>query len=192
MVYWNFGPPERLKVVVSNDGGVTFSAPKVITNVTRYVPPNIRSGVFLPAASGDRTNPNLYVVYQALQSGLPRILFTKSSDAGVTWSTPIAISNNPTNSGVFNPAIAASPHGQTLTAAFYDQRNNPGSTTRVDMYLAQSFDSGATWQPNIRLTSVSSDASLAPLTSEGCMLGDYLGPAETRDVNVPGGPDLGG
>jgi hypothetical protein len=188
VVYWNFDAPERIEVVVSNDGGTTFGGPRIVTNVTRYTPPNIRSGVFLPAATGDRTNQNLYVVYQGIKAGAPRILFTKSTNSGTTWSAPVAISNNPTNTGVFNPAIAASPDDQRLTAAFYDRRNNPASTTRVDMYFAQSFDGGATWEPNLRLTSVSSDATLAPLTAAGYMLGDYLGIAETWNANVPAVP----
>ncbi|MFZ3376461.1 MAG: hypothetical protein WA183_12990, partial [Chthoniobacterales bacterium] len=61
-------------------------------------------------------------------------------------------------------------------------------TTLVDLYLAQSFDGGATWQPNIRLTSVSTDASLAPLTSAGYMLGDYQGVAQPTNANVPAVP----
>jgi hypothetical protein len=68
---------------------------------------------------------------------------------------------------------------------FYDHRANPGSNTLVDLYLAQSFDGGTTWLPNIRLSSVSTDASLAPLTSSGYMLGDYLGVAEATNANVP-------
>ena len=58
----------------------------------------------------------------------------------------------------------------------------------VDLYLAQSFDGGANWQPNIRLTAVSTDASLAPFTSAGYMLGDYLGVAQTTRPTVPAVP----
>lgn len=188
VVYWNFNAPERLEVAVSNDGGATFAAPRIIANVARYTPPNIRSGVFLPSAIGNRINQNLYVVYQGRLAGAPRILFTKSTNSGTTWSAPVAISNNPASAAVLNPAIASSPDGQTLTVAFYDGRNNPGSPTRTDMYFAQSFDGGATWKPNIRLTSVSTDATLAPLTSEGYMLGDYLGVAESTNANVPAVP----
>jgi hypothetical protein len=136
----------------------------------------------------DRTTNNLYAVYQALLSGSPKIAFVKSTDGGTTWSAPAAISDNPAGSGVFNAAIAASPDGQTLTAAFYDHRNNPGSNTLIDLYLAQSFNGGMTWQPNIRVTPVSTDASLAPLTSSGYMLGDYQGIAEPTNVNVPAIP----
>ena len=188
IVYWNDAAPTGLEAVISTDGGVTFGAPKRITNVTAYLEPSIRSGWILPCAIGNRTNSGIYVVYQALLGGNPRIAFTKSTDGGSTWSSPIAISDNPANSGVFNAAISASPDGQTLTAIFYDHRNNPGSDTLVDLYLAQSFDGGGTWQPNIRLTPVSTDASLAPLTSEGYMLGDYQAVAETTNVNVPAVP----
>jgi hypothetical protein len=192
IVYWNFGstsrPGERLEAVVSNNGGVTFGPPKLITFATEYNEPRIRTGSFLPSAAADRTSGNLFVVYQTLLSGNPKIAFTKSTNGGNNWSAPIAISDNPAGSGVFNPAINVSPDGQRVTAIFYDHRNNPGSTTLVDLYLAQSFDGGATWQPNIRLTSVSTDATLAPLTAQGYMLGDYLGVAQTTNVNVPAVP----
>jgi len=192
VVYWNFGtnqqPGERLEAVISTDGGQTFGLPRVITFANEYNEPAIRTGSFLPSAVADRTTQNIYVVYQTLLGGNPRIAFTKSTNGGTTWSTPVAISNNPAGLGVFNPAINVSADGKTLTCAFYDHRNNPGSNVLVDLYLAQSFDGGATWQPNIRLTSVSTDASLAPLTSEGYMLGDYLGVAQTTRPTVPAVP----
>ena len=197
IVYWNFngtGPSgdDFLEMVVSADGGVTFGAPKFITAVNIYDHPSIRDGAFLPSAATDRTTGNLYLVYQARHNSAPRILFTKSANAGTTWSTPIPISDNPAGSGVLNPAISASPDGQTLTAAFYDTRANPGSNTLVDMFLAQSFDGGATWQPNIRVTSESTNAALAPNTgttaAPAYMLGDYLGIAESTNANVPAVP----
>jgi hypothetical protein len=194
VVYWNFGSVsdsvERLEAVISSDGGATFGSAKLITHAIEYDEPSIRTGVFLPSAVADRStgNGNIYVVYQAQISGNPRIAFTKSTDGGINWSAPIVISDNPAGSGVFNAAINTSPDGQTLTAVFYDHRNNPGSNVLVDLYLAQSFDGGATWKPNIRLTSVSTDASLAPLTGSGYMLGDYLGVAETTNVSVPAVP----
>ena len=136
----------------------------------------------------DRTSGNLYVVYQTVISGNPRIAFTKSTNGGAAWTSPIAISDNPAGSGVFDPAVNVSPDGQTVTAVFYDHRDNPGSNVLVDLYLAQSFDAGATWQPNIRVTSTSTDASLAPLTNAGYMLGDYQGIAEPTNANVPAVP----
>src|SRR5205807_205562 len=188
IVYWNFGsrtsPFQRLESVVSTDGGATFSAPHQISLATEWNEPSIRSGSFLPSAAVDRTTGNIYVVYQTVLDG-PRVAFTKSTDGGVTWSAPIAISDNPTGAGVFNPAINVSPDGQTLSVVFYDHRDNPGSDTLVDLYMAQSLDGGASWGRNFRLTSISTDASLTPLTTDpdgnatGYMLGDYLGVASS-------------
>jgi hypothetical protein len=192
VVYWNFGtaqqPGERLEAVISTNGGQSFGLPNLITSAVEYNEPAIRTGSFLPSAAADRTTQNIYVVYQTLLGGNPRIAFTRSTNGGTNWSAPIAISDNPAGLGVFNPAINVSSDGRTVTVAFYDHRNNPGSNVLVDLYLAQSFDSGATWQPNIRLTSVSTDASLAPLTTEGYMLGDYLGVAQTTRPTVPAVP----
>ena len=191
VVYWNFGSSqqsERLEAVISTNGGQSFGSPIFITSAVEYNEPSIRTGSFLPSAAADRTTQNIYVVYQTLLGGNPRIAFTRSTNGGSNWTAPVAISDNPAGSGGFNPAINVSPDGGTITCVFYDHRNNPGSHVLVDLYLAQSFDFGNTWQPNVRLTSVSTDASLAPLTANGYMLGDYLGLAQTTRPTVPAVP----
>ena len=193
VVYWNFNnldseADDTLELVVSNDGGTTFGAPMPIQTVANYDHPQIRDGSILPSAAADRVNGTLYVAYQGLLNGIPRILFTRSGNAGVSWSSPIVVSDNPVTSGVFNAAIASSHDGQTLTIVYYSNRDNPGSNTLVDVYLAQSFDNGETWQPNIRVTDVSTDATLSPLTPAGHMLGDYIGVAESSNPNVPAVP----
>jgi hypothetical protein len=192
VVYWNFGsvsqPGERVEAVISNDGGTTFGNPRLITRAVEYNEPSIRSGSFLPSAAVDRSSGNLFVVYQTRFGANPKIAFTKSTDGGNTWSSPIAISDNPAGLGVFNPAIAASPDGDTLMVIFYDHRNNPGSNVLVDVYAAQSLNGGSTWLPNFRITSVSTNASLAPLTMQGYMLGDYQAVAEPMTASVPSVP----
>ncbi len=192
IVYWNFNntttfADDFLELVVSTNGGITFGTPRPITAVNYYDAPAVRDGGFLPSATTDRTTGTLYVTYQALQSGVPRIMFTKSTDAGTSWSAPVAISDNP-GSAVFNAAITASPDGRKLAVSFYDTRDNPGSNTLLDVYVAHSFDGGASWEPNVRVSSVSTDATLAPLTSTGYMLGDYQGIAEPTNGNVPAVP----
>ncbi|MEP6975217.1 MAG: sialidase family protein [Spartobacteria bacterium] len=192
IVFWNFGQTdnlgERIEMVLSSDGGATYGAPTRVTFVNRYDPPSMRSGIFLPSATTDRNTGAIFVVYQALDGlGQPKVIFTKSTNTGASWTAPISVSDNP-NTAVFNPAISASPNGQILTVSFYDQRDSGGSTTLCNLYLAQSFDGGATWQPNLRLTSETTNALLAPLTAAGYMLGDYLGIAESTTPDVPAVP----
>jgi hypothetical protein len=150
-----------------------------------YHDPQARDAEYLPAATADRTHGHLYVAFQGQLLGNPRVLFTKSSDQGTTWSAPVPASDNPEGVSVFNPAIAVSPDGQRVTIVFYDKRVDPTQPTLVDLFLAQSFDGGVTWQPNLRLTRISSDLTLAPLTSDGYMLGDYIGVAESTTPTIP-------
>jgi Immunoglobulin domain len=183
----------QIEMVLSQDGGATFGLPQVVTTKTRpaYHDLIARDAWDLPFACTDRQAGVIYVTYQVL-AGLatnrPSIMFTRSIDKGVTWSTPVAVNDTPTNQGVFNPAIAVSPDGQHVTIEFYDKRNQTTNSANnlVDLYLAESFDGGDTWQPNIRLSDVSSDLRLAPLTGDGRMLGDYQGIVPALNSNAPG------
>jgi len=187
IVFWQFSP-DQIDIVISTNGGNTFGSPRTITTVTRYDAPSIRDGVFLPSAAADRTLGQLFVTYQGIYTNTPHILFTKSSDGGTNWTTPKPISDNPSNTPVFNPAISISPDGQVVSVIFYDGRVNPSNGYLVDLFLARSFDGGTTWQPNLRLTTVTTDVRLAPLTSSGYMLGDYLGVAPSTGPDVPAVP----
>ncbi|HEX8679926.1 MAG TPA: sialidase family protein, partial [Chthoniobacterales bacterium] len=178
-----------LEIALSSDGGVTFGTPfRFVTVLPSYSHPTIRNSYASPSMVADRSG-HLFVTYQNWVAGVgPKIFFSRSNDGGANWTTPMVISDNPTFSGVLNACLAASPDGETITVAFYDNRNNPGIDTMVDVYLAQSLDGGASWQPNIRLTPISTDATLAPKTGLGYMLGDYLAIAEATSANVPAVP----
>ncbi len=192
VIYWDFAGPagDQIEVVASPDGGVTFGPASVVAPVSPYLDPIARSMGFLPSAAADRQAGVLYVVYQALGNPLvapiPRILFTRSVDHGRSWSAPVAVNDTPGAAAVFNPAVAASADGQHVTVIFYDKRNDAGNGTWVDLYLAESFDAGLTWQPNLRVTDASSDLTLAPETTAGRMVGDYLGLVPALNFETPG------
>ncbi len=170
----------------STDGGLTF--PTAATNVAGFVSgwddPELRDGVFLPAATVARQTGEIFVTFAAVVAGSPRIMLTKSTDLGATWTSPLAISDQPAGVSVMNPAVATSPDGRTVGAVFIDKRQAPGGRGFVDHYAALSFDHGVTWQPNFRLSEVSSDLRYGPPTPRGVMLGDYLAlaasPASTQ------------
>ena len=192
VIYWNFAGPagDQIEVVESPDGGATFGPASVVAPVSPYLDPIARSMGFLPSAAADRQAGVLYVVYQGLANPfvapVPRILFTRSIDHGQSWSAPVAVNDTPGAAAVFNPAIAASADGQHVTVIFYDKRNDAGNGTWVDLYLAESFDGGRTWQPNLRVTDVSSDLTVAPETTDGRMVGDYLGLVPALNFEAPG------
>ncbi len=176
----------QLKVAISSDGGTAFGPPITVATPQLYQISTIRTQKGNPAIAADRTTGNLYVAYQALDSNYyPRIFFTKSTNTGASWSTPKVISDNPAGSPVYNAAISASPDGNVITVVFYDMRLNPTSKRYVDLYMTQSTDGGTTWRPNFRVSSVTSDVTLAPKTSGGYMMGDYLAVTEAISPNVP-------
>ncbi len=171
----------------STDGGRTYpaAATTVVAAVNAWNDPQLRHGSFLPSATAARQSGAIFVTYVGLVGGSPRVLVTRSTDSGATWSTPIAASDQPAGGSVINPAIAVTPDGQTVSVVFLDKRDAPDHANFIDLYAAQSFDGGQTWQPNTRLSEMSSDIRYAPLTDEGYMLGDYLGLAPALAADQP-------
>jgi hypothetical protein len=105
------------------------------------------------------------------------IIFSKSGDAGATWSPPVRVNHNPEGGGApltdqFEPALAADISGR-IAICFYDRRNDPANFL-IDRYCASSHN-GTHWQ-NTRVTFthfpvvVGQDVLLAP---------DYMGDFDT-------------
>jgi hypothetical protein len=187
VAWWVFAGSDRgyLRMRFSPDGGETFDPIREVAVVTPHRDPVARSAQFLPAMTADRTLGGLYLVWQGTTDA-PRVLFSRSRDQGRTWSAPVAVNDTPDGRSVFNPTVAVSPDGLHVTVIFYDKRHDDGSGHFVDLYLAESFDGGSSWEPNRRISSVSSDLTLAPLTTSGRMVGDYQGLVPALNLGVPG------
>lgn len=106
----------------------------------------------------------LYLVYADPVTGGQNnhgfdILFTKSTNGGTTWSTPVVINDDNTSSDQFHPTLSVESNGSggdKITVSFYDRRDDPGDCLAY-VYATQSTDNGATWSPNIRVTSAQSN-----------------------------------
>jgi hypothetical protein len=148
----------------SADGGKTFQAPFKIADadvpnqsfdavgVTMF-------GVRLPGnypcphLSIDTAHTgNLYMVWNAygttdnLGYG-SQIYFSRSTDNGTTWSDTVRVNSDPQTDLVidhFFPTIAVSGDG-TITAGWYDRREDPDNNQIGRYYLGVSTDQGAHW-----------------------------------------------
>lgn len=102
----------------------------------------------------------LYLVYaDPVQGRGFDILFTKSTNGGVTWSTPVSLNDDTTSSDQFQPTLSVESNGlggDKVTVTFYDRRDDPADCL-AHVYATQSTDNGATWSPNVRQTSASSN-----------------------------------
>jgi hypothetical protein len=147
-----------------------------------------RTGDINPEAAVDPNTGAIYVVWQDSSFG-PRssIALSRSTDGGLTWSTPIKVNATPTsipigNQQAFTPMVAVRDDG-TVAVSYYDFRNNTadgGATTPTDAWIVhchaptEDCTSSASWDEEIRTTDTSFDSRQAPV-ARGFFLGDYEG-----------------
>ena len=147
-----------LHVLRSTDGGDSFEPATEIAKLqsgynaahTRAVPARMAVD-----AQSARFRDRLYVVWTDISSGRGRIMSAYSSDAGKTWSKPIAVDDDVparANAGpdAFMAAVAVNRAG-VVGVSWYDRRDNAdnqGYTVR----FAASHDGGASWTPSLRVS----------------------------------------
>ena len=102
----------------------------------------------------------LYLVYADNVSGRGYdMLFTKSSDQGATWSTPVTVNDDSGPAHQFHPMLSITSNGaggDKVAVTFYDRRDDPQNCLS-HVYGTVSTDSGTTWSANVRLTTASSN-----------------------------------
>lgn len=182
--------PTRLAVVTSRDGGAHWAAPTLIAtiaDISGVFPPNRYRVASLPAFAADPMQNKLYIAWADKSRGDADILFSSSSDAGQTWSKPIRVNDDAASSGAnqFQPQLAVAPNG-VVTVSFFDTRLDHMERL-IDVYLAQSVDGGASFLPNVRVTTQSWNPDVdAPVDGAGQQfIGDYQGLAVTNEYACP-------
>ncbi len=134
--------PEVLK---STDGGLHWTA---------SVPPGSESvdpPADHPSLTADPTNPSfVYAIWNGTKS--PHSsggVFTRTTDGGLTWETPRAIIETPSQSFIQFSQILVLPNG-TLVDLYEFYANQPnGPITETDLRLMRSTDHGATWSASM-------------------------------------------
>ena len=181
---WKGGPCGSVSMLRSADGGQHWSSkPTIVSPFSctyggAHDPDTgaqIRSGG-LPDFAVDGTT-----VYAAWEDALPaaprigRILFSQSSDGGLTWSTPVAISKTPAGIDAFIPTIAVNA-SHAVGVSYYDFRaNTPAPGADTDVWLVRctsTCTNPAQWSE----TQVAGpfDIEQAP-DARGLFVGDYEG-----------------
>jgi len=186
--------PAKLMVDRSFDGGVSFGPDILARNLDGIVTPIIGVTGQLKTASGaadafsgsypvlatDPANPStVYLAFagdpvsSADPLGLDEadIYFSKSTDGGLTWSSPARVNDDTTTNDQIHPDMAVKPDG-TIDIVWYDKRLS-ANDDRWDVFITKSTDGGATFAPNMRITDQSDAASTDILGN--AWLGEYLG-----------------
>ena len=119
-------PLPYIMLKVSSDGGVTWGPDRFICTCSRV------------GAQADpiiEVVPNTGAVYAVFMNGY-NVVFTKSTDHGATWSTPVKTYGKVSWND--KPILATSDNGNDVYVSWNGPQNG-------DPYVAQSHDGGATW-----------------------------------------------
>ncbi|MBN3034247.1 MAG: T9SS type A sorting domain-containing protein [Bacteroidales bacterium] len=187
-IYDNWPQDEKaIGFTKSTNGGATFSsATRIITNIrgirSTETSKNHRVNSFPSMAvdiSGGPYNGYIYIVWTNI--GVPGVntgndkdvYLIRSTDQGATWSPPVRVNQDPASLGKehYFPWITCDPVTGGLSVVFYDDRNV--SSTKCEVYAANSFDGGMTWE-DFKVSDVEFTPSPIPGLAGGYM-GDYLG-----------------
>jgi uncharacterized repeat protein (TIGR01451 family) len=196
--------PATLNYVKSTDAGVSFSSPAIVADIIN-IPYTLPQSTFrtpgsFPAFVVSPVNGNLYVAWADYGNGDADIYFTRSTNGGDTWETPVRLNDDPIGNGIdqWQPQLSVAPNGR-IAAIWFDRRlacpdlpwipaDHVGlENFCIDTFMTRSYDDGQTWVPDFRVSSQTWDWSLnLPITRDGYgFIGDYQGVASNNDYDFP-------
>jgi hypothetical protein len=165
---WHDYAKDLIYVDKSTDGGVTWGKDVIAATTHTGFGKDIGcvGGRSQSPAHALKVGPSgaLYLVYaDAVSSrGSNRgfdVLFTKSTNGGATWSTPISLNDDTGSADQFHPTLSVESNGSggdKVTVSFYDRRDDAGNCLAY-VYATQSTNGGSTWSANVRQTSAQSN-----------------------------------
>ncbi|MFH1279238.1 MAG: sialidase family protein [Candidatus Eisenbacteria bacterium] len=220
-VAWGDYYNDVIKLDVSTDGGATFGTDRIVTGVYTVFT-TINGGIDAygsPQMDADITDGpfagRLYLAFMDRRGGAGDfdIWVTTSDDGGAHWTGAVRVNDDAMNNGrdQFLPWITVDDVG-IATVVFLDRRDDPANLS-YHCYLAQSGDGGATWSPNVRVSTAPSDPAHAlradpdraawamdkgsgtiraalPTVSRAGLLGEYIGVACSGGYATPVWTDI--
>lgn len=217
-VTWEFnadGLKRNIQFSRSTDGGASFEAAINVADVTSvgsgaetYVyghgifQGGFRTAMEFPSLAIDRSAQpsagSLYLVWSdgslvvndkvAETYGYADVLMSRSTDGGLSWSTPARVNQNPEplanglGTDQYQPGVAVDPTSGTVGVCFYDRRHDSANFL-IDRYCTKSADSGASWT-EMRITA----SSFTPVVGQDFLINPiYMGDYDQLATDVTGG-----
>ncbi len=165
----------------STDGGLTFSAPRVISSVGAFqfdiAAQSSRGALVYPACGA--TSSALFCAYMDGSNAATSVYVAKSTDGGSTWTSTAM----PGSGDQFNQWLAVDPSDGSVNVAYYDTGIH--GATPATYTLARSTDGGATYSAAAVATAPTDESCCAPSVDLGNQYGDYEGLAALDGVVRP-------
>ena len=176
------GGGENIEVVVSRDGGSTWSAPVVVARPVKNERPRMDRFGALPVIAADGTVHMFYSEFpDSPVMGQLSVRHSRSTDGGATWSPPVAVGSGLPSPGFFDlrnadpqfgitpnrgmngftyPAATVAPDG-TLYVAWVDfplgscvlfTAFDNPACSDADVRLSSSRDGGTSWSAPVKVS----------------------------------------
>jgi hypothetical protein len=177
VAWFESGPSHSLNIANtyfarSIDAGVTFSTPIKLSNngpaINYY---NFTSDTPKIAFSDSSNNDNVYVIWTYVSSSTPQntdVFFSRSIDAGITFSAPFNITNNPGLSGEASMIVSTNPknnHADEVNVMWLDDTG--GKSRERNVFFSQSTDSGASFGNPINISNTQGSSLLSQMVISG-------------------------
>lgn len=174
--------PADIKLMKSTTGGSTFTAIKTFSIAGAYQDyDGFLRVCSVPTIVVDPTNSNIYLAFVEHNTSGDHIYFSRSTDSGSNWSTPVMVTQLTTGDQVL-PQLTVNSAGY-ISLVYYEYVGGD-----INVYSAQSFNSGQSFTgqagtgEDVKLTSVPSNPSVDGGTAHGYL--DYLGAASDGSGEV--------
>ena len=124
--------------------------------------------------SGGSAHGNVYLLSTVLRfsnSDSADVMFTRSTDGGMTWNPPVKV-NDDQGSGSYHwfGTMSVAPNGR-IDATWLDTRDSPPGSLLSALYYSYSIDQGTSWSANQKL-SVLFDSRIG--WPQQAKMGDYV------------------
>ncbi|MEA2557613.1 MAG: hypothetical protein QOG88_1151 [Actinomycetota bacterium] len=182
-VAWQDWVDSAVETSTSTDGGATWGRTVIIQPTAaafELALPSISSRAALLSPSCDTdisSGPYRGTLYCSWFDGSisqgTDVLVSSSSDDGATWSEPLQVNHISTGDQYYQ-WLAVDPVTGDVDISWYDTRLDP-SRRAVNVYFAFSSNGGASFSPNIRVSTASSNEEHGAKIDRGNQYGDYEG-----------------
>jgi hypothetical protein len=194
--FWPDTGSRKIFVVKSTNGGASYGTPvQIATTFASYeiiIPSFSMRKVLIYVSGGAYRTATKNLVYAAwtdltgatgctssanepgsstASTCKTRVWFSRSTNGGTSWSTPVMINNQSSLNDQFNQALVVDEVTGALGIMYYDTVGDSGRK-KVNVWYQSSFDDGVTWNAAVKVTSAQTDETAAT-ADEFNQFGDY-------------------
>lgn len=167
-------PEDVIKFDRSTNGGISFGTDVDVASGASPGIPISSSNVTFPGIAADVSNGpgrgNIYIAWCDARNGDPDIFLSRSTNRGVSWSSPLRVNSDPLGNGKLQcwPSIEVDELGNI--AVLYYSSQNTSANNIIEAFIAWSTNNGESFFNTL----MSSQPSPTNQPNTAVRFGDYI------------------